>query len=104
MFNDRNIRALITSITFLVARSGCHTNTLSPVAASTPAALTEPFEVALWTLTYIPVSVTGAACGIETSVGSASTEPMMVELSPQTVDFRPGDPRYWEPFDFFEYT
>ena len=25
-------------------------------------------------------------------------------LTPQTVDFRPGDPRYWEPLDFYEYS
>jgi hypothetical protein len=28
----------------------------------------------------------------------------MVTLTPQTVDFKPGDPRYWEPFDFSEFT
>jgi len=110
MFDDRNITAratMISTITLLVALSGCRGNTVSPSVPSTPTALTVPFQVALWTLTTTPVSQTGAVCGFgsDTSVSlTPSVGQMMVALTPQTVDFKPGDPRYWEPFDFFEYT
>jgi hypothetical protein len=105
MFDDRNIKArkaLMSSMTLLVALSGCRGNTVSPVAPS-PATFTAPTQVTRWTVTYTPVSLTGAACGI--SIGSdAGSGPMMVTLTPQTVDFKPGDPQYWEPYDFYEYT
>src|SRR5207344_1818407 len=69
----------------------------------TPATSTTATQVSLWTLTYTPVSLTGSACGM--SIGSRpSTGPLTVTLTPETVDFKPGDPKYWEPVDFYEYT
>jgi len=103
MFDNRNTRALMTSITLSVALSGCRRDTVSPIGPSTPEVLTAPFQVALWTLTITAISVTDAACGFDASIGASGTEPMMVTLTPQTVDFKPGDPRYWEPLDFYEY-
>jgi hypothetical protein len=111
MFDGRNVRTcagLLSAFTLLIGLYGCHGNTVSPVVPSTPVvtstppSITNP-QVTLWTVTYTPVSLVGATCGI--SIGMASsTEPMTVALTSQTVDFKPGDPKYWEPVDFYEYT
>lgn len=105
MFDNRNVRraALMSAVSLSFGLYGCSGNSVSPVAPSTPAPSTTTAQVTLWTLTYTPVSLTGSACGI--SIGSApSTEPLTVALTPETVDFKPGDPKYWEPVDFYEYT
>src|SRR5689334_10468742 len=101
MFDARNVRCagLMAAVTLLLGLYGCRGNTVNPAAPSTPATSTTP----LWTVTCTPVSLAGSACGL--SIGSGpSSEPLSVTLTPETVDFKPGDPRYWEPMDFAEYT
>jgi hypothetical protein len=107
MFDNRNARraALMSAVTLSFGLYGCR----GPVAPSTPATSrttatsTTTEQVTLWTVTYTPVSLTGSACGI--SIGSGpSMEPLTVALTPETVDFKPGEPKYWEPVDFDEYT
>lgn len=104
----RGFRTSFASVvTLALAVNACTSNTPAPTSPSLPAPTAAAPATEVWTVQVTPAESTGSVpekCAYTLEPGRPYTTLVWITRSATVVDFKPGDPRYWQPGDWLEYS
>jgi hypothetical protein len=85
-----------------------HQTTSAPTSPSPqPSQPTYVTSAGVWTVQATPAGTAGSVpqgCANLLDPGAPYTTPVLITRGKDVIDLKPGDPRYWEPLDFYEYS